>query len=313
MENNKPETITQRLDLLDNLGKDYTLRLKSGDVFGFSTGFQVLDDSIGRIEPNTLTVIGGYTGTGKSYFMANMINGMLNDEYKIPKILVFSSELSEFDYIRRFVLMRCGIYKIQLQTKSEYQAQYIESFDNAYKNFIMDMRLDPYALQVIKIRNYNEIEEWFKTAEYKPDIIFIDWLQQLSYVVNKDKTIFDEKESMPIISAKLDALRSDQKFAIVAFSQINNYMSNADFMTNQLNPFSFGKQIAQTCDNSMIITRERFAGQKSPLLTGNILKGREGSGEPVNFSIENGFNLHAVSAFEATRITARWKEGLPNG
>lgn len=304
--------ITQRIDSLEKNGKDYVNKLISGEVFGFSTGFEILDNSIGRIEPGTLTILGGYTGTGKSFFVANMINGTLNDEYKIPNIVVFSSELSEFDYVRRFVLMKTGIYKIQLQTKNDFQQDYIRKFKEAYESFIEDMRLNPYQLQIVKIKKFNDIENYLENCEKKPDLIYIDWLQQLSIVTDDKKTLYDEKDTMPIISDRIDSIRLKYNLAIVAVSQINNYMSNTDFNSNQLNPFSYGKQIAQIADNSLVITRERFNGQRSPVMTSNILKGRDGSGEPVNFNISNGFNLRAIPTVEAKRIKSRWKEEVGN-
>ena len=78
---------------------DALLRKRKGWTFGFDK----LDDLAGRMEKGQVITLGGMTGTGKSYFVLNMIDGIRNEwventdeEFEPPKIcLLYTSDAAD--------------------------------------------------------------------------------------------------------------------------------------------------------------------------------------------------------------------------
>ena len=76
------------LDLADVKRKDY----RNKDAI--STGFKSIDEKIGGFMPGQLVIWTGYTGSGKSTFISNM----LADNIRDTKAFVYSGELSKEDF-----------------------------------------------------------------------------------------------------------------------------------------------------------------------------------------------------------------------
>lgn len=285
-------------ELYDQLEKEietYIKRIESGDVIGLSLGFEKLDQTIGRIEPGNIGIIGGYNGTGKSFFVNNLMDGMCAKNPNIT-ITTFTTELNEIDYIRRHILMRSGIYRNQLL---EFRDNYIEAFKVNVQAFFDERRLNPFSQVVNKINKFEDIEQWLSICTKIPDVIFIDWIQQLSVTENK-KTYYRKEETMPIIAYRIDKLREKFKCAVIAISQINNYMVNSDSKINKLAPFAYGNDLNSLADFSAILSRRRQGGQSCKVLELDILKARDGDPATVCFEIKPGYKLEELSGPLAT-------------
>lgn len=282
-------------DLIRNRIKD----IESGVIKGITTGLQGLDQYTGRIEKGQVWIAGGYTGTGKSYLVLNMIEGILAESETlghIPKIAVFTTELSEDDYIYRHCLMRLHMYKGNFEWEISSNKPKTEN-DPDYE-YLMQVELEKYdkLIETNVINIYGDITKLeqisqlmtSKTKDNSPDIIFIDYIQELSA-----EGKYDAKDTMPIIGKKLKELALKWKTAIVAISQVNNYAMSSDNNPNktQLAPFTFGKELVNAAHCALLITRDKKEGELASDLGIYILKARNGVLRKLNYEIKSGYNL----------------------
>lgn len=275
------ETFTNKLD-----------RIEVGEEFGWTTGIPKLDGFVGRIDIGQVWAIGGFTGTGKSYFILNMIEGILQEwrsnkkgKYVAPKIAVYSTELNADQYFQRHVCMRCGIYFNQYkQDPKKYKLLLQEEADN----YLLERKMHPESLQIIgDLNDLNDLK--LDKLEYKPNIVFIDYIQELSF-----KNLVDVKDSMPVIVKTLKKLATTEQVAIIAVSQINNsaIQGHSNPRKQQMNPFSWGKELMQAAHAAVYLEREMLEeGVSSKELIVSILKARDGDKGWFNMMVNPGFKL----------------------
>lgn len=302
---------------LEQVEKEINLRrelLKSGKLIGFTSGITALDRIVGRIQPGSIWTIGGYSGSGKSFFALNMIEGMINEavghlddtEYIKPRVCIYSTELSETEYVDRHIHMRLGMFKTQLENyRDKKKIQELEEVTESY----LDERLSlPYLPEIVgNIRKVEQIQEHINTLDIPPDVIFIDYVQEL-LVNHNGRELMLEQDTMPHIAAQLLKLAKDNNSCVIAISQVNNNMANADFATNKQNPFSFGKQLNQASDVSLILTRRRLAGLYSPILECFTVKSRNGDYGSLGLEIQGGFQLKPLTSEEYKLKISRFIE-----
>ena len=269
-----------------------------GKLDGWTSGFSKLDDSVGRILPGQLWAIGGYNGTGKSYFILNMIEGMLTEweklkndkDYQPPKVAVFSTELSTEDYILRHVLMRMQIYMSHVQN---YRMTVGQEVIDELTRYNEERILNPDSLKIYgNISSFSQIEKEVKRIKDTVNIIFVDYVQELS--VN-DK--YDEKETMPILARKFKTLAMENNLAIVLVSQLNIYAMGKDYHVTsaQVPAFSNGKQLNSTASVSLILNRVKEEGILQKELNVHIMKARSGVLGVLPFEILDGYNLKYIN------------------
>lgn len=81
--------------------------LKSGNKYiGMETGFPTIDSSINGIRKGHYWIINAYTNTGKSYFLLNVANRLLNEG---KRIVYFSLEMSRVQNIARLLGLKTRI------------------------------------------------------------------------------------------------------------------------------------------------------------------------------------------------------------
>lgn len=290
------------------------LALESDKPIGLTSGIASFDYQFGRLKPNTIWIIGGYSGTGKSYFILNMIDGMIEDakknednkNYKAPTAVIYSTELSVEEYSWRHIHMRAGIYKTQAEN---YRNKEVNKQLKELKEAYIDERVDFPSLPDIvdNISTTQDIRKHIESLGTPPDIIFVDYVQELT--VLKNKKILDlEADTMPYIKNELQKLAKDFNLCVIAISQVNNNMANTDFGTNRSNPFSYGKQLNQASTTSLVLTRRRMAGKTSPILEVHTVKSRDGDYNVVAFDIGGGFKLTPLEPEEAKKRISQFIE-----
>ena len=274
-----------------DLVRERVADIRDGKIKGITTGLGVLDKYSGRMEKGQVWIAGGYTGTGKSFLVLNMIDGQLKEAKKLgttPHIVIFSTELSEDDYIYRHCLMRLGLYKSQFEYEitdpvSEYENRMMIELEE-YDELIENGTITIYG----GITKLEDIVQLMNVQKVKPDVIYIDYIQEL-IVENK----YDVKDTMPIIAKKLKGFALTWKTSIIAISQINNYAMSKESDPNktQLAPFTFGRELVNAAHCAILIARDKEQGELKKELNLFILKARGGELRMIRYEIRNGFNL----------------------
>ena len=140
-----------------------------GMDFRFPDNFDKINDIMGGLDRGDLAIIGGYPSNGKSSLMAELVIGYANMDFKV---LVCTLEMSEKANMRRILASMNKINTMKFR-----------------KNLLTD--LDKEKIKAVipiidKAWNYNcvrvyTIEDIIRvTNKYNPDILFIDYLQNIS-------------------------------------------------------------------------------------------------------------------------------------
>lgn len=274
----------QITELADVILENLQQRLE-GKNLGMTTGYVELDNQVSRIQHGQLWTIGASTGIGKSYFILNMIHGMLKEKTDL-RLAIFSTELSAENYLFRYACMRLGTYTLQVQ---RYPKDWMQKMTNELITITQERDTAPNSLDIYgDITSLEQIEGILKETHY--DIVFIDYVQELSVIDNKRK-LYDVKDTMPVIAKKLKAMALNLKTAIVAVSQVNNYALREDQKKSQIQPFSFGKELIQASTTAIYLQRVKRNGILDNVLIANVTKAREGVLGLSCFDIQSGYKL----------------------
>jgi hypothetical protein len=239
--------------------------------------------------------------TGKSAFILNMVDKIISEykntedeRFEEPRIAIFSTELTRKAYIYRHLLLKMGIYQLQMEQNPRI---YSDRFNEEVEKWQEERIINPDLLRIYgNISYYEEIVqqlEQLKSEDAKlPNIIFIDYVQELS--ANK---MYDAKDTMPYLAKALKGMAIEYNCVVVAVSQINNYgMDKSNNPTKtQLMPFSFGKEMANASHTALLLRREKIDGELEKTLQVHIVKAREGMTGQVDLAILDGYNLCEIT------------------
>lgn len=282
------------------IGK-FLVDVKSGKKFGFTTGFKSLDKYVGRIDKGQVWAVGGYTGTGKSYFVLNMIDGMLQEPVKTrPKICVFSTELSKQEYILRYIFMKTGVFPLEFYSKPE--MYYPTAVENS-KIFFSTTSSPEYYLKVYggiyKLEEIVETLTALKDKEELPDVVFIDYVQDISM-----RNMVREEDSMSVVVPMIKQVAMKFGVAIILVSQVNNYTQQKDFKQGKtpLSPFSNGKKLSHMMHAGIVLSRKRSDSLTSAHLQADIVKARAGVSGRIPFEILDGYRIIEIDKKRALEL-----------
>lgn len=150
---------------------------------GYSTGFPKLDERTGGIFPTHIWIVGAYTGTGKTFFMIQLMLNLLEQE---AKVMFFSTEMDKKLMMIRMLanLAELGPLKI---LKGEVTSDEDKEKLSAAKEKMRGW--DKQLLLFDKVYTVDEIRLKVKKQVLKGgvDIVFLDYIQNL-----KGGTSYDE-------------------------------------------------------------------------------------------------------------------------
>ena len=142
-----------------------------GMDFEFSENFRSINGLIGGLDRGNLVVIGGYPSNGKSSLMINLAYGFVNEMgYKI--LITTVGEMSPKENMRRIEAIALKINTIKFKTKSLTKGD-----QERIKAMI------PHINDIWKyncVRAYTIADIVRAVNKYDPDILFIDYLQNIS-------------------------------------------------------------------------------------------------------------------------------------
>ena len=291
--------------------EEYIELLKSPKEIGVTSGMNEIDVMSGRIREGAIWILGGYSGTGKSFFVLNMLNGILKEievhrgdsKYVPPKVAVFSSEISTTDYIMRHMMVSGQMYQKLIETTRD--PILIQRLESIMGEYYTERYADIETLRIEgDVYEMEYIEEVVRERDI--DLFIIDHIQDI-HIKDGDSVIYNEKDALPLISGRLHHLVKSTKKACLVVSQINNYAVNTDTSREKLSPFSFGKQLYQSADTAIVLNRRKFNSKLANVLECDIIKARHGEFGRVAFKIGDGFSLEGITLNEANLILEQFQ------
>lgn len=186
--------------------------------FGFYTGFNELDKTLGGIRRGTLTIIGARPSTGKTTFAINMVRRQLLDN---RKTMFFSLEMTAEMILERYCAAVCliDIWKFganKLEDKELGAVKGVISSVEKSGQFIIDQ--DTNTVENITAAIYSE----------KPDIVFIDYVQRVRSV----KDFKSERERVNYITNELKTVAKRTNCSVILLSQIARTGKDAPRMSD---------------------------------------------------------------------------------
>lgn len=260
--------------------KKYFDQVRTGNIPGISWGYDLLDEYAGKIEPGQVNVVGAYSGVGKSYFAANIMDNLFLGAPD-TKILVISSELDAFDYIKRHVYMRAGIWDLQHKNHPREYSQRVEKETLEFMTF-----LDTKGNIDIKAPIFKWEEAKQAIIDQMPDIVFIDFIQQFSF-----GEAIEPKDAMPKISLDIQEMSKGLGISFLILAQVSNYTTYENRATNLKAPVDFGKELVRAAHRSFTLIREKKDGALDDTLKLFIDKSRGGRTGYIEFIIHPGYRL----------------------
>ena len=205
------------IELIDKLEKEIEKNKDSG-IIGYKTGFKKLDKATDGIIVPHIWMIGGYTGTGKTYFVLSMLEGLLKNGIK-P--VIFSTENSAIRNILRMIGCMTGIPEMTLLKGRIENDNMIVRIVEA-KNRLKENNLFVYD-DVFDTRKIKALAKKHK-KDNGSNLIIVDYIQGLNPGEG------DIYKQMSKTAMDLQRISIDLNMAVIGVSQISNTeaMKNSD-------------------------------------------------------------------------------------
>lgn len=241
-----------------NKGKDVCL----------PTGFNHLDKFLdGGLFRKELVIIGGGSGTGKSYVAGTIFKYIASQAFKTA---YFSLEISNSMVVSRLIAQKTNIKfsRILYGFMTPEEQLKINNAKNDLKVWedYMDFRDDIYE--------YDKLELEIRNGGY--DFVVVDFIQN---IIGKGK---DEYSNLSEISLKLQKLAKECNCCILALSQLSNAVNRSG---GEISEFKGSGSIINVCDLGFFILRKSSGeNQVNDEFVLRIKKNRRGiSGIDFNF------------------------------
>lgn len=200
------------------LGYADHLEAKMGEL-GIRTGFQCVDNMLGRVSAGNMIVLGGRSGQGKTEFAcAWALNAA---ELQGKNVVFFSMEMSKEEIMDRFVAIKAGISPSLLDNPKELDAgdwgQSAWPKVTAALSYLEDLNLHVHDQPDMKLSQIKAVLKKVERDTGRPvDIVFIDYLQ------NMCRTIYPSVyESVAANSRGTKQLAKDFGIPIVQLAQLS--------------------------------------------------------------------------------------------
>lgn len=215
--------------LFANKGKDICL----------PTGFYYFDKFLdGGLFRKELIVIGGGSGTGKSYIAGTIFRNIASQGYKSA---YFSLEISNAMVSARFIAQDTGIKFSRILYGSLTPDEDTKVNESKISLQVWEDQMDFYD----DIYEYDKLEAEIKNNKY--DFVVIDFIQN---IIGKGK---DEYSVLSSISLRLQKLAKECNCCILALSQLSNSVNRSG---GDIAEFKGSSSIMNVCDLGIFILRK---------------------------------------------------------
>lgn len=262
-----------------NVIEDYIKHLKEcrekADIgyLGLPTGIYRLDEATSGMRPGKIWVIGGYNAYGKTYFMTNMINKVLDLG---RRACVLTLEMSKEDIIDRLIAekLELGIYELAKTVNQEAVSKEVERIEEFIEKGDLTIIDSLYELEEIKTKLRVE------NSNKKIDVLFIDFVQLIT-----DKNSKSSYEALKNITTTLQAITKELGCCTMLLSQINNEAQREG--TGPVYGFKGAGEIGQIADVAIRIVRKKDdLGEMTDDYILDVVKNRTGRGGIVECKIK---------------------------
>ena len=146
---------------------------EKGTDFKFPDDFDDLNKITGGFDRGDLIIVGGYASSGKSSLCTALTVGFCNNEYNV---LVLTLEMSARANMRRILA------NTQIINTMKFRRGTLEKEDREKIEVMIPMINDIWKYNCIRVYKMADIIR--AIAEYKPDIVIIDYLQNIADTEN---------------------------------------------------------------------------------------------------------------------------------
>lgn len=233
-------------------------------LLGLPTGILDLDRVTSGFRKSKVWIIGGYNAYGKSYFLTNMVNKIIDMN---KRACVITLEMTKEDVMDRMIGERLGIgvYELAKTVNAQVVATQVENLDKHIKDLdlcILDSTYDIKDIETkLRIENKNR----------HIDVLFIDFIQLI-----QNKNSKSSYEVLSGVATKLQELTKELGICSVILSQISNEaQKDTEYMTYG---FKGAGEIGQVADVAIRIlrTRDKTTGIFTEEFILDVVKNRSG-------------------------------------
>lgn len=274
--------VEKPLDLLLDYAKHRERKItamQEGGLLGFSTGFRLLDEMTYGWEESKVWVAGGYTGVGKTYFLINLVNTLLEQGVVC---VIFSLEMTRNEIIDRILSLRTGLTIPQLYATKTTKARK-DLITNAWKKLVDEVN-NKQLFVFEDCRNYNQIKSRTKKIAQVARVGFVG-LDYIQLVEGEDERDY---EVLKHTSFKLQAMAKELRTSVLILSQIDN-ATHKEGDKSPLLGFKGSGDIGQVADVAIRIKRIYEKDSNSKYTNEYILsvrKNRNGTTGDLQYTIE---------------------------
>jgi len=208
----KTRSITPSLGVIEDYKRSLKEKRSRADdgLLGLPTGISQLDRETSGMQPAKVWIVGGYNAYGKTYFMTNMVNRLVDMD---RRVCVITLEMTKEDIIDRVIAERLSMSVYELaksKNRKEIEGQ-VEKLEEHIKKDHLVIIDSLYEIEdlisKIKLENANK----------KIDVLFLDFIQLV-----RDSKSKSSYEALSRIASRLQEMAKELGVCCVILSQISN-------------------------------------------------------------------------------------------
>jgi replicative DNA helicase len=265
-------------DRMDRIHKE------GGGLRGVSTGFHVLDDALGGLQPSNLVVLAARPSMGKTSLALDFARNAAESSQK--GVVFFSLEMSQEEIVDRILCSQARVDLWKMRTgklgKEDF-TNIAHAMDNLSQ---LDLFIDDtpgngaMQMRAMMRRMLSETEDL--------GLVIVDYLQLMESTVNTDNVV----QQIGEISRSLKALAREFNVPVVALSQLNRSVENRSPQIPKLADLRESGSIEQDADVVLFIYREERENpdtERKGIAEVHIAKQRNGPIGKVDIGFKDDF------------------------
>lgn len=214
---------------------------------GLSTGYPLLDDTLGCLQKSAIYYVGARTSMGKTTFMLNLIQNMM-DKYKIG---IFSLEMPGRIITEKLCCIKSDIrYSEYVKGNiSQEQCERLLSLEPFLSNV-------PVYIEDEDALNINKLTARAKRLKQNHgiEILFVDYLTRVQSATKYPSKHLQVDE----VSKGLQSLAKTLDIPIVCLAQLNRQVTNREKNRPSLSDFRESGSIEEDADGCILLHRPEY-------------------------------------------------------
>jgi replicative DNA helicase len=240
---------------------------RDGPPCGMEPPYELLRNTIRKMIPTHLWIIGGYTSVGKTLLVIDLLMRLITQHN--PSIALFSTEMACTQYVYRMLAWCTGVPSLRLMygTMSDSEMRAYTDGCHALEHSKIYLYDNLYSFPAIV-----KVCQTIKTQGL--DVVIIDFLQNLS----GKGSIY---ERMSVLAPRLQALAKELDITLIALSQVSNEAARGE---TGIIGYKGAGEIATAADLGLWMERSK---EDSEIVRVKVAKNRHGPRGQRNFSFVN--------------------------